>query len=154
LFTRVNETIRTQHIVNQGIDNLFIGLGFDEEGNPVPQPPVPVELDENNFIEDAIFGPPQVIVTSDYSNLKSVDLRLHLKAGTLQLRNYKGKVNGKAQAEKLRLVINDWFVTVPVDVGMSLQSFHLDAVLIVNHRLRESGAKHFEISSHFRAKCC
>ena len=98
---------------------MYVGLNTNEQGEAKPQEPVSVEVDENNVIEDVVFGPPQIIVKADYSNVKSVDFRLHLKSGTLQLRNYKGKVNGKTQDERLRLIVNDWFVTVPVDVGES-----------------------------------
>ncbi|KAH0372775.1 hypothetical protein KCU65_g920, partial [Aureobasidium melanogenum] len=110
----------TQHMINEGISNLYTRLQTDELDNGVTKlEPANCYVDEHNFVNDVVFGPPAVIIKADYSNVRSVQFRMSLLSGTFQLRKYIG-MNPKTKRpidEKLVLDINDWHITVPVDVG-------------------------------------
>lgn len=107
-------------MINQGIDNLYKRLETGEvvDGTKMPEPAA-CYADENNFIENVVFGPPTVIVKADYSNVRSVKFRIHMKTGDIQLRKFMGMdpKTKRPLAQVLTMSINDWIVTVPVDVS-------------------------------------
>ncbi|KAG9758075.1 hypothetical protein KCU73_g4085, partial [Aureobasidium melanogenum] len=110
----------TQHMINEGISNLYTRLQTGEVVDDATKPePASCYVDEHNCAEDIVFGPPAVIVKADYSNVRSVQFRMSLLSGRFQLRKFMG-MNPKTKRpmdEKLILDINDWHITVPVDVG-------------------------------------
>ncbi|KAF7502138.1 hypothetical protein GJ744_006985 [Endocarpon pusillum] len=112
----------TQHMINQGIDNLYRRLETGEivDGAKLPEPAA-CYADENNFIEGVLFGAPTVVVKADYSNVRSVRFRILMKSGNIQLRRFLGmdKKTNRPLAEKLSMTINNWIVTVPVDVSFT-----------------------------------
>ncbi|SCV36832.1 uncharacterized protein FFB14_06275 [Fusarium fujikuroi] len=110
----------TQQMINEGISNLYRLL---EDGNeidgPVKPKPGNAYADENNWVKNVIFGEPCVIVQPDYSNVRSVKFRMWMKSGKAQIRRFikMDDDTGEPITEKLLLEIEEWHVTVPIDVG-------------------------------------
>jgi hypothetical protein len=107
-------------MINEGISNLYQLLvdGNEVDGAKAPKPGN-VYADENNWVRDVAFGTPCVIVQADYSNVRAVKFRITMKSGKVQLRRFikMDEETGEPIAEKLNMDIDDWHVTVPVDVG-------------------------------------
>lgn len=107
-------------MINQGIDNLYVRLATGEivDGATKPKPGI-FFADENNWVKGVQFGPPAVIVKADYGNVRSVRFRINLKSGNIQLRRFikMDDETGEIIAEKLNMEIQNWHMTVPVDVG-------------------------------------
>lgn len=109
-------------MINQGIDNLYRMAEMDNA-----QKPVTVKLGKENYLKDVLFGPCSVIINPDFSNVRSVEFRITLQTGQLHLYNYiNDDKNGNDTEEKMILNIKNWFVTVPVDIGL----FYLKIVII------------------------
>lgn len=108
-------------MINQGIDNLYKQLEMGDEEHECQQP-VDFQLDRDSALEEVTLGPPSIIIDADFSNAKSVRLRLKLKTGEVKLFRWLGMKKGfKNDGETMKLKIEDWTVTVPVDVGKSFQ---------------------------------
>lgn len=115
-------------MINQAIDNLYVRLATGEEIDGAVKPKLGnCYADENNWVKDVNFGPPTVIVKADYSNFRSVRFRMRMKSGSIQLRRFikVDEENGAIIAEKLNMAIQDWYVTVPVDVSKSMSRSRL-----------------------------
>ncbi|KAL1876852.1 hypothetical protein VTK73DRAFT_9154 [Phialemonium thermophilum] len=110
----------TQHMINEGMDNLYKRLETGEDGLVMPEPAC-CYYDEHTFIDGVVFGPPSVIIDADYANVKSLQLRILMKEGRLQLRKFNGidPKTKRPSADVFNMVIDDWAVTVPVDVGFT-----------------------------------
>lgn len=108
-------------MINQGISNLYTRLETGEDGVKMPEP-AECYADENNYIQGVVFGAPAVVIQADYTNLKSVQFQMRMKSGEMQVRRMKGRdeKTKKFRYQKLTLDINDWKVTVPVDLGKSI----------------------------------
>lgn len=112
-------------MINQGIDNLYKQLETGDEEHECQQP-VNFDLDQNSAFEEVTLGPPSIIIDADFSNVKSVRLRLKMKSGKAKIFNWLGRKKGfKLDGETMKLKIEDWTVTVPVDVGKSFQHWPL-----------------------------
>ncbi len=109
-------------MINEGISNLYRLL---EDGNEidgaVKPKPGNAYADENDWVKNVIFGEPCVIVQPDYSNVRSVKFRMWMKSGKAQIRRFikMDDDTGEPITEKLFLEIEEWHVTVPIDVGRS-----------------------------------
>ncbi|RBR22925.1 uncharacterized protein FIESC28_04223 [Fusarium coffeatum] len=109
----------TQHMINEGISNLYTKLerGQEVEGAVKPKPGN-VYADQNNWAKNVIFGEPCVIVQPDYSNVRNVRFRIAMKTGKIQLYSWKmNEETGEPVIQKLLMDIDDWHVTIPIDVG-------------------------------------
>jgi len=107
-------------MINNGIGNLYTRLETGEIVDDASLPKAVTEYaDENNFMEDVEFGPPTVVIDADFSNVNKVILGLHLKSGTCQIREFLGKdpKTQKPWAKKWTVAIEDWVISIPVDVG-------------------------------------
>lgn len=106
-------------MINEGMDNLYKRLETEEDGLVMPEPAF-CYIDENNFIEGVVFGPPSVVIDADYANVKSVQFRILMKEGSLQLRKFNGidPKTRRPKADIFTLAIENWTITAPVDVGM------------------------------------
>jgi len=107
-------------MINLGIDNLYKRLEVDDIPEGKKPEPASCYADENNYIDNVIFGPPTVTIKADYSNVTSVLFRMHIKSGNVQLRKFLGMdpVKKRPSAQVLTMDIADWYVTVPVDLSM------------------------------------
>jgi hypothetical protein len=106
-------------MINNGLSNLYKRLETGEvDGTNMPEP-ASAYADENNFMEDVMFGAPTVMILADYSNVRSVELALHFKSGHAQLRKFLGQdpKTKKPRAQVWKVDIADWVIKVPVDVG-------------------------------------
>lgn len=128
-------------MINQAIDNLYVRLATGEEIDGAVKPkPGNSYADENNWVKDVNFGPPTVIVNADYSNVRSVRFRMRMKSGNIQLRRFikMDEETGAPIAEKLNMTIQDWYVTVPVDVSKSMSRLRslVPLITLLNSDLR------------------
>lgn len=106
-------------MINQGIDNLYTQLQTEDEVHESQEPAV-IELDRDTSFEGVTFGPPNIIIDADFSNVRSVRLRINLKSGTANMSNYLGRnKKGQVEEERMQLKIENWTITIPVDVGQS-----------------------------------
>lgn len=126
-------------MINQGIDNLYVKLANGDVVDGAVKPkPASCYADENNWVKDVNFGPPTVIVKADFSNVRSVRFRMRMKSGKIQLRRFIkiDEETGAPITEQLQMAIQDWYVTVPVDVSKSMSRSLVPSTTALNSDLR------------------
>ncbi|KAL9106678.1 MAG: hypothetical protein Q9227_008330 [Pyrenula ochraceoflavens] len=100
----------TQHMINQGLENLFIKKATTIAKN---------YLTLGNGFKNMVFGSPKIIIETLDDNHTNIFYRIHLKSG-----NYATAVDGPngttpqgTELARINYVINDWYFTFMVDLA-------------------------------------
>ncbi|KGO57081.1 hypothetical protein PEX1_052830 [Penicillium expansum] len=141
----------SQVMINEGLKNLWSKSVFAEDlalarsrqtilekGEELPELEKPLGFScsptPNSFLDEVVFGPPQLILKPTGSDLSSIEYKFHLASGELQAicdenaessapEPVKRKPGTRAPIKKAsrlysRYTIKDWYVTIPIKLSL------------------------------------
>lgn len=140
----INEGLKSLWSKSVFADDLALARSrkiLEEKGEALPDLEKPLGFScsptPNSFLEEVVFGPPQIILKPTGSDYSSIEYKFHLASGQLQaicnedaepkaaqqpLNRKPGSRAPIKRASRLysRYNINDWFVTVPIKLCMNI----------------------------------